>query len=1126
MCITVISPPCWPVPEFVDTPQLQHLLWTKEYSLGFFPTNINSTLLDLLASRAFLLKATLSNNSIITPIINVNDNPDNSTLITTLITSVPEEVKNKENCISSNSTICSDMLLSPTPVNSWSKSPVNTNILDHNPDSRTPTGMSVLMMTKLQLNTTQRFGSLMLVNSPSPLIIRSNRPENTSLIGLSTKYCLPVNNATILKRTSQELRYTLNHCISISETDDYTKVKYLAGSAYSIWFMLLPGYLSSVYKYYTDEIDNINHCVNKTEIVNEYHNVQQQSGSTGCKLFNPIISNNNNDNNNNNGNYLEVMNVIKQIIIQSLGVYKRIHDYELEVPDQVALRILLVLLYQNRIEDFDLLKFINSVDWSSSSSGIANHIYKAFEKELREHERLENERLMSTSKHHSHRRSASADTELNPSTQINSSENTTGVIVPQPFNSSDDLTDQGYSTLNIHEDKTSSDQDWSPVVDQSTNINNDSMSCVVSTDDNHPLPMEQHQRIQELTENHQESSVIGCSSNTVGQSIPSSSLNCLQTSSLSNVEQSDPTIVIGNDDENNVTHVRENPSSIVENHISAPDTVKSVSASADVINDHNNSSSSSNGTNLSDDDSCADDDEDSENEHIHYGYNLLSSALSKIKRPFLQHYNTSPATTTTTTHNPSSYHRTPYSHHSSIDVTRDSKHLLFSKSSRQSFDDNSSSTSDFINRINMNRSLLDWRSLIPSLSTNPTPQSGRRATTSNCFTGSNLTNQHGGCHIQPQNQYYPLPPQYQPQSERISRVSWSKPSCIEMKNTDSTYNQSSDNIPFTNTHKLSDSGYLVNPMNSRLLDMNDHYYDNYYNNSNGNYQLTRQFPQVNNALNSVSSNHYECEYHSSANHVDDSNSLNDMWINVAGPLLVGDVNRRISPANTRTIHLQQSLYQQYMYNSTSPLSVPAPSFYINQNESSHVIPTLNNTYHGLTTPKHDDHQTTSVVSDSCLFSKITTPTVQSQSRLLSHSDNNSNKESSPSFSSTSTTISDGSQLPNVNGNNNNNIITHLNVFITTCSTCPKCKHYVYDEEIMAGWSTDENDYRTFCPFCKTYFIPQLSIRIFGDTCGGVGGGVYNQSTKLQQRQQSREQHLRTTFSQSSNNPSNLQCDRN
>ncbi|VDP83976.1 unnamed protein product [Schistosoma mattheei] len=89
---------------------------------------------------------------------------------------------------------------------------------------------------------------------------------------------------------------------------------------------------------------------------------------------------------------------------------------------------MLVLLYQNRIEDFDLLKFINSVDWSSSSSGIANHIYKAFEKELREHERLENERLMSTSKHHSHRRSASADTELNPSTQMNSSENTSSFI--------------------------------------------------------------------------------------------------------------------------------------------------------------------------------------------------------------------------------------------------------------------------------------------------------------------------------------------------------------------------------------------------------------------------------------------------------------------------------------------------------------------------------------------------------------------------------------------------------------------------------------------------------------------------------------------------------------------------
>uniref|UniRef100_A0A3Q0KKV4 IPR001194 DENN,domain-containing protein n=1 Tax=Schistosoma mansoni TaxID=6183 RepID=A0A3Q0KKV4_SCHMA len=1239
LSITVISPPCWPVPEFVDTPQLQHLLWTREYSLGFFPTNINSELLDLLASRAFLLKATLSNNSIITPMLSGNDNPDNSNLITTLITSVSGEVKNKENWMSSNSTTCTDMLLSPSPVNCWSKSPVITNILDHNPDSRRTTGMSILMMKKLQLNTPQRFGSLMLVNSPSPLIIRSNRPENTSLIGLSTKYCLPVNNATILKRTSQELRYTLNYCSSIAQTDDYSKVKYLAGSAYSIWFMLLPGYLSSVYKYYTDEMDNINHCVNK--------------------LSNPLIGSNNNDNDNNNNNnnhstYFEVINIIKQIIVQSLGVYNRIHDYELEVPDQVALRILLVLLYQNRIEGFDLLKFINSMDWSSSSSGIANHIYKAFEKELREHERLENERSMSTFKHHNHRRSASADTELNPSTQINSSENTTGIIVPQPFNSSDDLTDQGYSTLNIHEDKTSSDQDWSPVVDQSTNINNDSMSCVVSTVDNHRIPMEQHQQIQELTECHQALSVIGsgddtlchhssqskehltsCSSNTISQFIPSSSINDHQTSSLSNVEQSDPTTVIGNDD-NNVKNVRENTPSKEGNHINAPDTAKSSSASADVINDHNNDSSSSNGTNLSDDDSCADDDEDSENEHIPYGYNLLSSALSKIKRPFLQHYNTSPATTTTTTtHTPSSYGCTPYSHHSSIDITRDSKHLLFSKSSRQSFDDNSSSvnimrqsahhhdimtttstttpiavatsngnsnltaslvdnnidgdddddvedndednedanaqpkvsvvhnalnffnrsTSDFINRINMNRSLLDWRSLIPSLSTNPTPQTGRRATTSNCFTSSNLTNQHGGYHVQQQNYYYPIPPPYQPQSERISRVSWSKSSCIGMNNnTDSTYNQSTDNIPFTNTHKLSDSVYLTNPINGILLNMNYHSFDNYNMNSNGNHQLIRQFPQVNNASNSVLSNNYEREYHSSANQVDVSNSLKDMWINVAGPLLVGDVNRRISPANTRTIHLQQCLYQQYMYNSSSPSPVPAPSFHINQIESSHVIPTLNNAYHELTTTKHDnsttsipvtvatitasnldsqqsnsnpdDHHSNPVVSDSCLFSTIKTPTVQSPSPCLSQGDNNNNnnnKESSPSFSSTSTTISDGNQLPNINRNNNNNSITHLNVFITTCSTCPKCKHYVYDEEIMAGWSTDENDHRTFCPFCKTYFIPQLSIRIFGDTCGGVG---YNQSAKLQQRQQSREKQFPTTFSQLSNNLSNLQCDRN
>uniref|UniRef100_A0A7N6FI04 DENN/MADD domain containing 4C n=1 Tax=Anabas testudineus TaxID=64144 RepID=A0A7N6FI04_ANATE len=44
-----------------------------------------------------------------------------------------------------------------------------------------------------------------------------------------------------------------------------------------------------------------------------------------------------------------------------------------------------------------------------------------------------------------------------------------------------------------------------------------------------------------------------------------------------------------------------------------------------------------------------------------------------------------------------------------------------------------------------------------------------------------------------------------------------------------------------------------------------------------------------------------------------------------------------------------------------------------------------------------------------------------------------------------------------------------------CSQCRSCESLVYDEEIMAGWTADDSNLNTNCPFCQTAFLPLLHI---------------------------------------------------
>ncbi|KAK2899710.1 DENN domain-containing protein 4C isoform X1 [Channa argus] len=51
----------------------------------------------------------------------------------------------------------------------------------------------------------------------------------------------------------------------------------------------------------------------------------------------------------------------------------------------------------------------------------------------------------------------------------------------------------------------------------------------------------------------------------------------------------------------------------------------------------------------------------------------------------------------------------------------------------------------------------------------------------------------------------------------------------------------------------------------------------------------------------------------------------------------------------------------------------------------------------------------------------------------------------------------------------------LEVLMSSCSQCRYCEALVYDEEIMAGWTADDSNLNTNCPFCCMAFLPLLHV---------------------------------------------------
>ncbi|XP_043391556.1 DENN domain-containing protein 4B isoform X6 [Chelonia mydas] len=53
----------------------------------------------------------------------------------------------------------------------------------------------------------------------------------------------------------------------------------------------------------------------------------------------------------------------------------------------------------------------------------------------------------------------------------------------------------------------------------------------------------------------------------------------------------------------------------------------------------------------------------------------------------------------------------------------------------------------------------------------------------------------------------------------------------------------------------------------------------------------------------------------------------------------------------------------------------------------------------------------------------------------------------------------------------------VEIRLSSCSRCQACGSLVHDEEVMAGWTPDDSNLNTSCPFCARPFVPLLSIEI-------------------------------------------------
>ena len=61
----------------------------------------------------------------------------------------------------------------------------------------------------------------------------------------------------------------------------------------------------------------------------------------------------------------------------------------------------------------------------------------------------------------------------------------------------------------------------------------------------------------------------------------------------------------------------------------------------------------------------------------------------------------------------------------------------------------------------------------------------------------------------------------------------------------------------------------------------------------------------------------------------------------------------------------------------------------------------------------------------------------------------------------------------------------MELHMTSCSRCKNCSSLLYDEEIIGGWTAEDSNLNTKCPFCSQSMVPFLTVHVLdhrhGDT---------------------------------------------
>lgn len=59
---------------------------------------------------------------------------------------------------------------------------------------------------------------------------------------------------------------------------------------------------------------------------------------------------------------------------------------------------------------------------------------------------------------------------------------------------------------------------------------------------------------------------------------------------------------------------------------------------------------------------------------------------------------------------------------------------------------------------------------------------------------------------------------------------------------------------------------------------------------------------------------------------------------------------------------------------------------------------------------------------------------------------------------------------------------NISIKISSCNVCEKCKKFLYDEDIMSGWTLNESDLNSKCTNCFKNLVPKLYIKIKDHKC--------------------------------------------